>query len=109
MDKGFLVKGSKVKDFIEGMLKQITAGAGSDFSLIGKSIDFELNVTDASKKEGGLDLRVIHVGADTRSETIQKVKFQLTPTDSVKYLEQEKVKEFIKEKPNAALRRYLKG
>ena len=73
--------GSPIAEFIEQAKNQVIKGLG-DWELT-DSIDFELSGVVGGEAGGGVDLKILHIGAKVRSEEVQKIKLSIRPKDEV--------------------------
>ncbi|KKS84988.1 MAG: hypothetical protein UV59_C0012G0081 [Candidatus Gottesmanbacteria bacterium GW2011_GWA1_43_11] len=70
----------ELKDFLTKSLEEIEVGAG-DRSING-SVEFEVSVSNVTKKEGSLKVYVAEGQAERTKEKIAKIKFFVSPRPS---------------------------
>lgn len=73
--------GSPIKNFIEKVRKETKAGL-DDWELK-EPIQLELSTIVSGKTKAGLNIQVINVGANVKSEEVQKIKISIGPKDEV--------------------------
>ena len=96
--------GSSIKEFIEQTRKQTMESLGD--CELKAPIELELNTIVSDKSGGGIDIKVINLGAKVEAEQQQKIKISVGPKDEVEREEKkariEKAK-VIQDRPHRAV------
>jgi|GEM_PF-6541298 len=74
--------GSTITEAIKQTMAEIEAGLGDKY-VLDESVVFEFSVVQTDKAGGGIDFRLVKLGADIAEEAVQTVSFSIKPKDDV--------------------------
>ncbi len=64
---------NELEQFVKETLRQIEAGTTGHFNT--GDVDFEIAIAKSTTKEGNVDVKVLGIGGEWKTESVSKVKF----------------------------------